>query len=636
MLKRLSFFFLSLAYCFSAQAYDEDTHFYGTYAMARYAGIKHEIAVKIAMSAQWMDESYISDPTSMILLIGTGIKKRRLLHFPSSRVVGKLNTETQKQLLGAATEIQQKIQDYIAEFAEYQGDGEAVSLVTKTMPGHPVATELLMRGLKQGNLMMAAASLHVLEDSYAHAGTSAEKGHSEQWHWPDRPFDAVDKYFLMARNVFDALVAIRGQLPPDAIDCSVRLVGGTACTMNGEDLAQGYNSNKFVRAVVGFNPLRDPRYIKVAVQDLYERAAKLGYINLSQDEFDTILADIRVEWPMDSFVVLQKVLQKIFAMQMQLDAVPGAARVVFDGQKVLKDIGFLTTDSGVSAIDYMNQYAINAKTLSDIQVEGLQLLTKALAHDLLLWRVPIAQDEYNRFELEDDSSVMRKTEMDIRIENMQRLIFKLFNTKIKFVNSNSSKFAGFIAEVNLNKAAEPTPAMLDSSDGYERVTYNLAEKHAFDHMIFNYLYPSLKPENLTQFAETLMNFQKLETDWTDYLAKRKQFIAERPNSHWLTVHAQLFFGLDREYKHLFGTPKSVLKGMFQPMVSILKTFLRDELGANLTPSHDTLAYRNPVHFAEFKRKAKEAGKPVPSLLSEADFWKAKDFGMRAAPGLNPQ
>lgn len=33
---------------FSAQAYDKDTHFYGTYSMARFAGIKHEVALKIA------------------------------------------------------------------------------------------------------------------------------------------------------------------------------------------------------------------------------------------------------------------------------------------------------------------------------------------------------------------------------------------------------------------------------------------------------------------------------------------------------------------------------------------------------------------------------------------------------------
>ena len=47
----------------AAKAYDEDTHFYGTYAMARYAGINHEVASRIATTAEWMDESNLSDTT---------------------------------------------------------------------------------------------------------------------------------------------------------------------------------------------------------------------------------------------------------------------------------------------------------------------------------------------------------------------------------------------------------------------------------------------------------------------------------------------------------------------------------------------------------------------------------------------
>ena len=50
----------------TARAYDEDTHFYATYAMARYSGISHEVAVKLATTTQWMDECFLSDPTSMI------------------------------------------------------------------------------------------------------------------------------------------------------------------------------------------------------------------------------------------------------------------------------------------------------------------------------------------------------------------------------------------------------------------------------------------------------------------------------------------------------------------------------------------------------------------------------------------
>src|SRR4051812_29813945 len=84
----------------SSQAYDVDTHFYSTYAMARYAGIRHEAAEKIALATQWMDESYISDPTSMIVLPVTGVRKRRLLHFPSQRKGTQLSSQAQQKVLG--------------------------------------------------------------------------------------------------------------------------------------------------------------------------------------------------------------------------------------------------------------------------------------------------------------------------------------------------------------------------------------------------------------------------------------------------------------------------------------------------------------------------------------------------------
>src|ERR1700744_897244 len=84
----------------TAQAYDVDTHFYGTYAMARFAGIGPDAAAKVATAAQWMDESYLSDPTSMILMPITGVAKRRLLHFPASRVVGALAGSIRDESLG--------------------------------------------------------------------------------------------------------------------------------------------------------------------------------------------------------------------------------------------------------------------------------------------------------------------------------------------------------------------------------------------------------------------------------------------------------------------------------------------------------------------------------------------------------
>ena len=94
--------------------------------------------------------------------------------------------------------------------------------------------------------MKAGASLHVIEDSYAHAGTSAEIGHTAFWHWPDRPFESaltIEKYFEMTQTLFKAMVAIRAQLPDSGKDCSLHSTGSTAnCNMSAEDLAAAYHA----------------------------------------------------------------------------------------------------------------------------------------------------------------------------------------------------------------------------------------------------------------------------------------------------------------------------------------------------------------------------------------------------------
>ena len=168
----------------SAHAYDVDTHFYATYAMARYAGIRHEVAARIAIGAQWMDESYVSDPTSMILMPLTGVKKRRLLHFPSSRALGSMQASTQIRILGfdQMTFIETWVGAMLTKYAEYEGRLSELALSTETVEDHDFGSELFMEGLKAGNLMMASAGLHVLEDSFAHAGTAAEEGHVRTWH----------------------------------------------------------------------------------------------------------------------------------------------------------------------------------------------------------------------------------------------------------------------------------------------------------------------------------------------------------------------------------------------------------------------------------------------------------------------
>src|SRR5436190_1962198 len=95
--------------------------------MARYAGIKHEVAVKIALSAQWMDESFISDPTSMLILPIGGVHKRRLLHFPAERQ--SLNGKAQRKAMGFEkfVESHTDLVEKVAKHLGYSGDLESMN-----------------------------------------------------------------------------------------------------------------------------------------------------------------------------------------------------------------------------------------------------------------------------------------------------------------------------------------------------------------------------------------------------------------------------------------------------------------------------------------------------------------------------
>lgn len=109
-----------------------------------------------------MDESYISDPLTMILLPDVGIKKRRLLHFPGSRLASKMTQNTLPLLTDPSS-------------------GTKLKIFTETEADHEFASELFTEGLMEGNLMKASAGLHTLQDSFAHAGTIAELGHAHFW-----------------------------------------------------------------------------------------------------------------------------------------------------------------------------------------------------------------------------------------------------------------------------------------------------------------------------------------------------------------------------------------------------------------------------------------------------------------------
>lgn len=451
-----------------AYSYDLDTHFYGTYATARFAGIRHEVALKIATATQWMDESYISDPVSMILLPEVGVKKRRLLHFPGSRLANKLTVDTLPTFLDPSS-------------------GTRLRTFTETEADHEFATEMFTEGLMEGNLMKTAAGLHTLQDSFAHAGTISELGHAHFWHHPDRPFvdtQSVEKYFKMSRSVLRAMVAIRSVLPASAIDMNVKFSDTPNYQLNGDRLADIYENLPDVKATVSRRILNDPRYVTFALDNVFKRAHTARYVG---DGYQSYLGN---------FTSGQ-------------DTYQAAASVIKSLPPQMIDLRSVMRDSGYPS-DLSSDYILSMGGLSEF-------LNRAVMN-LLTGIVPRPLDAYHRFEKEEDGPLWIK-ELDLRVANMRAMVHKLFQKDIFFVENNSKGEAGFIKEMTRNPEANPK---YPRTQGAELVSYSLDEKNKFNYMIFSFLFPKTTDylkDDLTKATEIILEANSMLKKDMSYAAK---------------------------------------------------------------------------------------------------------------------
>lgn len=435
--------FLIILLCSKLWAYDLDTHFYGTYSLARFAGIKHEVASKIATGAQWMDESYISDPMSMILLPEVGIKKRRLLHFPGTRLANKLTVDTLPSFLDPSS-------------------GVKLKTFTETEADHEFATELFTEGLMQGNLMKVSAGLHTLEDSFAHAGTISELGHAHFWHHPDRPYaddESIEKYFKMCRSVLKAMVAIRSLLPMDAIDMKGYFSTIPNYNLNGDQLADIYEKIPMVRQAISKKTLLDPNYVKFALENVFKRAEKAKYL---KSGYESYLNQFTAG--QDTYQAAESIVQKL--------------------PPSMVDISSVLRDSG-------NTGFANGSTVSSdyiLSMGGISQLLSKVIRNLLTGIVPRPMNAYHRFEKEEDGPLWVK-ELDLRVANMRYLIFNMYNQDIFFVKNSTSSSKGFIEEINLSEKAKPVMPARASSVQF--ITYSVSEKAEFNQTLFSFLFPKL-------------------------------------------------------------------------------------------------------------------------------------------------
>ncbi len=238
----------------ASQAYELDTHFYDTYAMAREAGFKHDYARFLALGSEWVDKGISSTPVGGAIV---GTLLRRIWHFPGYRYRVAVPRE------GEASKL-----------SKFTGKFTFKSITTFN---HPVAHKLFDEGMRQSNWMKIALSIHTIQDSAGHSGYTDTLGHLEFGHNPDRTWLAGDKYQRMTGLVFKLLVALRQVAPGEALEGWA--LKERARPVTDQDASRLQESFwKKMAPLVTRDYFKDPRYTPEAVNTILREARKNGYI----------------------------------------------------------------------------------------------------------------------------------------------------------------------------------------------------------------------------------------------------------------------------------------------------------------------------------------------------------------------
>jgi hypothetical protein len=457
---------------------------------------------------------------------------------------------------------------------------------------------MLMEGLKRGNLMMASASIHTLEDSFAHAGTPAEIGHAMVWHWPDRPFYSPAKYMRMEQAVFSALVAIRTMLPPEALDCDLHLAPVPSqianCHMDSTLLAENYAATSAITKVISTDVLKDPEYVSTAIRDLLVRGVKAKYIRMNAQQIDQVINSLPKDKGYDAVKMTEIMMRNLLKNEISMK--PGVVNIRY----ILADMGRVSLKaSDTEVLNYAKSF-------------GVDNLLSRMSEELLQWKVPVPLSDTHVLELEDDKSVIREKEMELRIRNMQQAIRELYAVNLKMIPNPTKDEIGFAREVFMDRTAE-TKLKVDKNTTY--VTFSLRERNAWNKMIFTYLFPSFKAEDLTMIVADVAKLKAISLRIQAYMAKRKA-INDNAALSTASKKAQLL-KLDYDNFNISSNHRMIETGWeaLADLKPLFPVFMKDTLDTHTTPSTDNFFYRDPELFQGYI----QAG-VVKQLLGPGDVW----------------
>ncbi len=424
----------------TVHAYQTETHCYDTYEMARRVGFTNEYAKFFCTGAEWVDQGIMSTPMSPLPI--TGELLRRLYHAPTRFFQAQNVTQ----------------------------DGHASAQITATAePNHPVASRLLDEGLRQGNWFKLALAIHVLEDSFGHAGYWTTLLHLYSGHNPDRTWMAVAKYKEMTGVVFQALLAIRAVAPDEALEPWAREARKQPLDLNEYKKLENDHWQD-VEKLIARDYLRDPRYTPKVVDYILRLAKAKGYLNP--------IFDVNAHLPGPSDYLLtaeeQEEARKKYAVKFK-DGTPTYvdeyALTRKDARQVLKDWvvkmrkeelahGILVTGSifNMKILDYYGRRGVREALLRvENEIFHYDIQERIAAHNRLITpeqemqiieqtvdfisdhQIPIEFDEYHHTQFESDDGP-RALEQQLVISDRREQIYQRHGVNVEFkANTRASR-----------------------------------------------------------------------------------------------------------------------------------------------------------------------------------------------------
>jgi hypothetical protein len=292
--------------CKIASAADSQKHYYGSLFGGLATGIPVETAVMMALGNEMIDRGLWTTPM--------GLPTPRLLfHFMGTPV----------------------------DFTVDEGAGKRLLAIASIK--HPLFYNLLDQGIRTKNPVFIGAALHLLIDTFYHAGYSNLLGHVEGGHRPDMPYTEVHK----ARQCFQAMIEvlfILRDMTTDHPDLEImkRIVADVSKEPTYRKALEKETGGKsvddfvkvasrrpdiftlilldhdLVRNSLFTNVEKSAEYTKIMIPELVKIFNKQGYSSLSPQEIDNVSAefsDVAARTDLDPLQTMKIIMYRILQVQ---------------------------------------------------------------------------------------------------------------------------------------------------------------------------------------------------------------------------------------------------------------------------------------------------------------------------------